>query len=137
MRYAQIAYFHAFGTFNFLFRDSDTKLKIHCFSQLVLITKKTFQFFEVIPEVPQNNEWMYDTTNRGSIGLPLLHSEYDTERALEATKNKEVETVKLDKAWNVQHDMVANRSKDVYYHANIAPLLQLSVAQSEGFEDDD
>ena len=47
---------------------------------------------------------MYDTTNRGSIGLPLLHSEYDTERALEATKNKEVETVKLDKAWNVLND---------------------------------
>jgi hypothetical protein len=104
MRYAQIAYFHAFGTFNFLFRDSDTKLKIHCFSQLVLITKKTFQFFEVIPEVLQNNEWMYDTTNRGSIRLPLLHSEYDTECALEATKNKEVETVKLDKAWNVLND---------------------------------
>ena len=82
-------------------RDSDTKLKNHwCFSQLVLITNRYFS-----SSFRRSSKTMNGcTANRGSIGPPLLHSEYDTERALEGTKNKEVETVKLDKALNVLND---------------------------------
>ena len=57
-------------------------------------------FFELIPAVLQNDEWMYnqDVNWAANVG------KYDTERALEATKNKEVKTVELDKALKVLND---------------------------------